>query len=116
MKARGTPIALLTAMLLAAGCSEPQQPDVLLITIDTLRQDFVGAYGYPQNVSPNLDALAERSVLFERAIAASSRTAPSHASMMTSRWTREHSIAWVNGDSRLVGQQTLVSPSRTVHH
>jgi arylsulfatase len=84
-------------------------PNVLLITIDTLRADHVGAYGYPEPVSPNIDALAARGVVYERAIAASSRTAPSHASILTSRYVRDHSIGSVNGATRIQNEETLAS-------
>lgn len=83
------------------------RPNVLLITIDTLRPDFLGTYGSTSGASPQIDALALESVVFERAIAASSRTVPSHASIMTSLWVRDHSIGWVNGSTRLDGEWTL---------
>ncbi len=82
-------------------------PNVLLITIDTLRPDFLGVYGSSTRASPNLDELAHTGVVFERAIAASPRTAPSHASMMTSLWVRQHSIGWMNGSTRLDQESTL---------
>jgi arylsulfatase A-like enzyme len=87
--------------------AEANRPNVLLITIDTLRPDFLGAYGSKSNASPNLDALASQSVVFERAIAASARTAPSHATMMTSLWIREHSVGWNNGTTQLDGEWTI---------
>ena len=59
-------------------------PNIVLIVVDTLRADHLGTYGFPHGSSPNIDALAAKSVVFDYAIAASSRTAPSHASMMTS--------------------------------
>ena len=83
------------------------RPSVFLLTIDTLRADHLGAYGHPENASPEIDAWAQRGLLFERAIAASSRTAPSHASMMTSRSVRRHTIQHGNGSTRLGDQPTL---------
>jgi arylsulfatase len=83
------------------------RPSILLVTLDTLRADHLGAYGYPEPVSPNFDALSERGVLYERAVAASSRTAPSHATIMTSRYVRDHSIGHRNGATRLGDEQTL---------
>ncbi|MFB0976324.1 MAG: sulfatase-like hydrolase/transferase, partial [Myxococcota bacterium] len=50
---------------------EERPPNVLLVTVDTLRADYLGAYGFPANTSPNVDRLAQQGVLFERAIAAS---------------------------------------------
>ena len=88
------------------------RPSVLLVTIDPLRADHLGAYGYPEPVSPNIDTLAARGMVYERAIAASSRTAPSHASILTSRWVRGHSIAHFNGYSRLGGEPTIAAVLR----
>lgn len=48
--------------------------DVLLITVDALRADHLGLHGYPRNTSPNLDALARRSLVFERAFTAAPKT------------------------------------------
>jgi arylsulfatase len=87
--------------------ARPDAPDVLLITVDTLRADQLGAYGSALGASPNVDALAARSVVFERAVAAASVTAPAHASIMTSRWVREHSVGWLNGPTQLVDSPTL---------
>jgi len=92
---------------LACGPVDESHPNVLLITIDTLRADHLGAYGFDFDVSPRIDALAEKSVVFERAIAASGKTAPSHAAIMTSGYTREHSIGHGNGTSRLSDRVTL---------
>jgi arylsulfatase A-like enzyme len=60
--------------------------NIVLITIDALRADHLGAYGYPRNTSPNIDALATRSVLFERAFTVWPQTSESIASMMSSRY------------------------------
>jgi len=53
--------------------------NVVLITIDTLRPDHMPCYGYSENTSPNLCALGEQGVRFERAISQSSWTLPAHA-------------------------------------
>jgi arylsulfatase len=80
-----------------AGCSRDGGPPppfdrFVLVTIDTLRADHLGTYGYPFETSPFLDALAERSVVFERAYAASATTAPSHATMFTSLYPIQHRV------------------------
>ena len=62
------------------------RPNVLLITIDTLRADHLSSYGYSRNTSPNLDALAKRGVLYENAIAQAPNTHPSTAAILTSRY------------------------------
>ena len=83
------------------------------MTIDTLRADRLGTYGYPYRTSPNIDRFAEQAVVFERAIAAASHTSPSHASILTSRYTREHSIGFQTGPTRLEGLETIADHFRT---
>jgi len=73
-----------------AGCSQgschlEHSRNLLLITIDTLRADSLGAYGSEDNSSANLDRLAEDSLVFDRAYATAPFTAPSHASILTSQ-------------------------------
>jgi arylsulfatase len=99
---------------LPVGCRsrEARPPNVLLITVDTLRADHLGSYGFEFDTSPNIDALATESAVFERAIAAAGKTTPSHASIMTSRYTREHSIGHGNGSSVLVMETTLAERFR----
>src|SRR5882672_673941 len=59
------------------------QPNVVVITIDTLRADHVGCYGYKQIQTPNIDALAADGARFERAYTAVPVTLPSHTVMFT---------------------------------
>lgn len=59
-------------------------PNVLLISIDTLRADHLFCYGYPEDTSPAIDRLASRGVLFEQHVSSSSWTLPAHAAMFTS--------------------------------
>jgi arylsulfatase A-like enzyme len=101
--------ALVGLALGSLGCTSAAPPDVLLVVADTLRADRLGCYGYGAETSPELDAFAAGAVLFERALAASTLTAPSHASLMTSRWVGEHAIGIHNGTSRLDGEETLAS-------
>ena len=82
--------------LAAFGCGRAQQPpetrprNLLLITIDTLRADHVGAYGYARGRTPVLDALAAGGVRFDRAYAAAPITLPSHATLLTGRYPPGH--------------------------
>ena len=64
--------------------------NLLLITIDTLRPDRVGAYGYPRARTGSLDGMARNGALFERAYAAAPITLPSHATLMTGRYPPGH--------------------------
>lgn len=104
------PVALALALSSVAACGPvhgPDTPNIVLISVDTLRADHLSSYGFGAETTPHMDALAVQSVLFERAVAASSSTAPSHASMLTSRYVREHSVGYLNGGTRLKGDTTL---------
>ena len=65
-------------------------PNVIVIVVDTLRADHLSSYGYERETSPFMDGLAAEGVRFENAISPSSWTQPSHASMLTGRYTYEH--------------------------
>ena len=57
--------------------------NVLLISIDTCRADYLSCYGYPRKTTPNIDKLAEKGILFENVISPVPITLPAHASMLT---------------------------------
>lgn len=79
--------AFATVALLAAACGGPPEaprPNVLLISIDTLRPDHLGCYGYRRNTSPNIDELAEAGAIFETHISSAPWTLPAHTAMFTS--------------------------------
>ena len=78
----------------ALGVVAPTDPNVLLIVVDTLRADHVSSYGYHRPTTPNLDRLAAVGVLFENAIANSSWTLPSHASLFTGELPSDHGADW----------------------
>jgi arylsulfatase A-like enzyme/Flp pilus assembly protein TadD len=84
---------LLVALVGLAGCSPlSRPPNVLLITVDTLRADRLGAYGYSRAKTPNVDRLADEGTLFTDAIAAAPITMPSHASIMTGLLPPAHGV------------------------
>ncbi|MFP6627482.1 MAG: sulfatase [Myxococcota bacterium] len=64
--------------------------NLVLISLDTLRADHIGAYGYARDTTPFLDSLAAEGVLFENYVAASSSTRPSHMTMFTSLYPSVH--------------------------
>jgi len=64
----------------------------VLISIDTLRADHLGAYGYPRPTSPVIDGLAREGVLFEDVSAPSPWTLPSHASLLTGLYPSRHGL------------------------
>lgn len=100
MKSFLTPVAV--ALLLFAGCSDggpsstagPPFPGagLLLISVDTLRADRLGCYGYDRGTTPNLDALAEESVLFTDMYSNSPKTASAHMSLFTSLLPTVHKV------------------------
>src|SRR5258708_7336193 len=83
---------MLAALALLAAAGPLPAPNLLLVTIDTLRADRVGAYGFAAGATPALDALAREGVLFEDAVAHVPQTRPSHACLFTGRLPFEHGI------------------------
>jgi arylsulfatase A-like enzyme len=69
-------------------------PNIVFITLDTVRADHVSAYGYSRPTTPNLDRFARGGVLFENAIAPVSWTLASHASMFTGLLPQQHGANW----------------------
>ena len=92
-RAGGLAFAVALAWL-APGCdSSPDRPRaVVLISIDTLRADHLGAYGHHRFTSPVLDEFAAKGVVFEDASATTGWTLPSHASMLTGLFPLRHGV------------------------
>ncbi|MBA7494662.1 hypothetical protein ES702_05239 [subsurface metagenome] len=67
-----------------------EKPNVLLISIDTLRADHLGCYGYHRKSSPNIDKLAKEGILFSNTFSQCSWTIPSHGSIFTSKLPHRH--------------------------
>jgi arylsulfatase A-like enzyme len=72
----------------------PGAPNVLILLWDTVRSASLDLYGHPRPTSPNLTELARGGVTFDRVVAPSSYTLPSHASLFTGRWPHELSATW----------------------
>jgi len=68
------------------------RPHIVLLVVDTLRADWLEPYGFDQSTSPELQRWADRGITFERALAQSSWTKVSMASMLTSLWPRTHGV------------------------
>lgn len=107
MKRLSLVLSVATALVVAAGAAwwhlgrpraHPARPNVVLISIDSLRRDRLGAYGHrPQfaperPVSPNLDALARAGVVFDGAWTTTSWTLPAHMALMTGLSNRSHGV------------------------
>lgn len=95
---RSTASAATALALLAAACSpsERPRPNVLLVTLDTTRADYLGVYG-GASATPSFDAVAARGTVFDLAIATASVTPVSHASIMTGRENKEHGVRVLYG-------------------
>jgi len=80
--------------------------NVLWIMADQLRWDYLSCYGHPSLRTPNLDALAQRGVRFDRAYVQSPICGASRMSFYTGRYVRSHGSTW-NGFPLRVGELTL---------
>ncbi len=110
----------IAALLAFGGCNRIEvrpdrgapPPNVLLVTIDTLRADHVGAYGASFAETPSLDRLASEGTRFTRAIASSPLTLPSHSALLTGSHPHELGVRH-NGMYRLApGVETLAERLR----
>jgi arylsulfatase A-like enzyme len=96
------------AMGFALACAEPPpRPSLILISIDTLRADRLGSYGYERDTSPSLDALAARGVRFEAVVAESSWTLPSHMTLFTGLPPSVHGVT--SDERRLSAEIPMLS-------
>jgi arylsulfatase A-like enzyme len=86
-------LTLLIAVAFASGCGQREAPpSILLITLDTLRVDHVGAYGGAADLTPNLDALARAGIVHDAAYTTMPTTAPAHVSLFTGLPARRHGV------------------------
>jgi arylsulfatase A-like enzyme len=88
---------LLSAVLLVAACGDAEERPaitgprgIVVVSIDTLRADHLGCYGYERDTSPFLDELAARGVLFRQAVTSSPWTLPAHASLLSGLYPSSH--------------------------
>jgi arylsulfatase A-like enzyme len=83
---------------------------IVLVTIDTMRADHSGSFGYPLDTTPFLDSLARQGVLFKKAFSQSATTAPAHSSIFTSLYPLQHGVvsnALELGDEFLTAAELL---------
>jgi arylsulfatase A-like enzyme len=106
---RARPVIVLALLLAGFGCGRDagRRPNVVLIVVDTLRADRLGSYGSTRGLTPFLDELAGRGVVFANAYASSSWTCPSVASLLTSRYPSQHGV--VGFDVRLPEEETTLA-------
>jgi arylsulfatase A-like enzyme/Tfp pilus assembly protein PilF len=86
-------LVLFGSIPVAYGMSRPKDTlNIILITIDTLRADHLGCYGYDSIKTPHIDRLAKDGILFSNAYSPSPLTFPSHVSIMTGQYPIQHGI------------------------
>ncbi|MCL5671023.1 MAG: sulfatase [Acidobacteria bacterium] len=78
----------------AAAAPPATSPNIILITLDTVRADHLSSYGYSRETTPHLDQFAQEGVLFENAIAPASWTLASHASIFTGLLPHQQGADW----------------------
>jgi arylsulfatase A-like enzyme len=119
MRARGRREAVLMATVLVGlcGCSRKDDPppvradeswpNIVLISVDTLRPDHLGCYGYSRDTSPRINRLAAEGALFENAISSTSWTLPAHCAMLTGLADTVHGC--LDMDQRLDDSRTTLA-------
>lgn len=103
------PVLLSTSTAFAASAPVPKLFNVVVVTIDTLRPDHLGCYGYKQIHTPNIDALASDGVRFERAYTAVPVTLPSHTVIFTGTYPTFSGMHDFAGNKLGPNQPTLAS-------
>jgi arylsulfatase A-like enzyme len=88
----GAALAVLVSPLAGDRARWPERPNLILISIDTLRADHLGCYGYDLPTSPELDRFAGQSMRFERAWSSDPWTLTSHATMLTGLNSTVHGV------------------------
>jgi arylsulfatase A-like enzyme len=114
----GTAVLLLILSTAVSSCQRSvddlraPNANVILVTVDTLRADHLGSYGYSRNTTPNIDAVAERGVTFEAAFSQRGLTFPSIASIMTSKYVYSHGVVTMPRTALAESQETLAETLR----
>jgi arylsulfatase A-like enzyme/Flp pilus assembly protein TadD len=87
-------LSLLLLLTLLAGCADgpPENPNLILVTLDTVRADRLGSYGYEAAETPSLDRLAAEGVRFAQASSPVPLTLPSHASLLSGLLPPHHGV------------------------
>jgi arylsulfatase A-like enzyme len=97
------------AVAIGTGCgagSPSAPPNIVLISIDSLRPDHLGAYGYERDTSPTIDRLAREGARFENVLSTTSWTLPAHAALFTGLYDSTHGLV-DNGQKLDDGHVTL---------
>ncbi len=85
-------IAIGNGFIYSYRSSRSKGPNIILISIDSLRADHLSCYGYRRNTSPNIDQLASQGILFKNGFSQATWTLPSHASIFLSQYVWRHKV------------------------
>ncbi len=111
--------AIAATALLSFSCRRAAPPNVLVITIDTLRADHLGCYGFPFARTPSIDKIASEGVRFTNAISAAPITMPAHSSIFTGLFPVAHGVrdngAYALGENAVTLAERLRDAGYTTH-
>ena len=109
MRSRPVDFAVGLALVVAlGGCGgQSRQPNIVLVTVDTLRADRLNPYGYRGTTTPHVARLAAEGIVFEQAVADVSWTVPSVASVLTGQYSFRHGV--LTFYDRLAAEQTTIA-------
>lgn len=114
-KSHFVPAILLTSTVILAGCAKVERPNVLLISLDTLRADHLSSYGYERETTPFLDEVAGDGVRFHWAFVNTLATTNSHTTILSSQYQESHGVMYggkgSSEDNRLPDNLPLVQES-----
>ena len=108
------PLFLLFLLFIFQGCNLPTifsgpPKYILFISVDTLRADHLGCYGYNRETSPTIDKIAKEGILFENVVCQRGITLPSLASVMTSKYINQHRLRDHIYDNTLKDDKTTLA-------
>ncbi len=100
-------LALLLGLVACGRTADAPRPNVILVSIDTLRADHVGTYGYERDTTPFLDRFAREAVVYERAFTPAPWTLVAHMTMLTGLFPAQHGV--LREDQALAPEIPLLS-------
>jgi arylsulfatase A-like enzyme len=99
-------MAVALCFAVVSACTAPPPTDLVLVSYDTVRRDHLPTYGYARDTAPAMAEVAQRATVFWNAFSQHTQTGPSHTSMFTGLYPREHGTQ-VNGQRLTAGGSTL---------
>lgn len=109
----GLRVSLVDPLLRGTAAVQPERPNVILVTLDTVRADHLSLYGYARKTTPFLEELGHESRVFDAAYAQVTNTRPSHFSIFTGRYCSELGIWNNDGPPLPQGELTLAEVLRS---